>query len=215
LTCGDSDEQKKANYLMTRAFVAGTPDDSELLVRPLSPNVGGEYHSGGVFFGSRSDGNYTLVRDWAATAGALSPGVRTLAREFFDTQVMPVLLQRGCAAQACHSPITPHKLRLRAGSSGFFSTIAADRNYAEVHKGFIALGSDDARVSRLSIAHALIETNPERATAVAAAIPVGLEPLASTVRRPGTRQAGSDLRKITAGHCAILAVGAPAGSGRM
>ncbi len=149
LTCGTTEDQKKANYLMTRAFVAPTTDDSELLVRPLEPSLGGEWHSGGVFFNSRSHADYTLIKDWATTAGALEVPIRTAAREFFDDNVMPIMLQRGCAAQACHSPITPHKFRLRAGSNGFFSPIAADRNYAQAHKGFVNLGSPDPRVSRL------------------------------------------------------------------
>jgi len=149
LSCGDTEEQRKSNYLMTRAFVAATADDSELLIRPLDPTRGGEWHSGGVFFPDRADADYTRLRDWAVTAGPMDPGARTAARDFFDAQVMPVLLRRGCAAQACHSSITPHKLRLRAGSGGFFSPIVADRNYTLVHKGFIALGSPEPRVSRV------------------------------------------------------------------
>ena len=42
LTCGTTEDQRRANYLMTRAFVAGTTADSELLVRPLDPTRGGD-----------------------------------------------------------------------------------------------------------------------------------------------------------------------------
>lgn len=149
LTCGNDDRQTKTNYLITRAFVADTIDDSELLTRPLDPTLGGHWHSGGVFFPSRSDGDYRRLAEWAEAAGPSEPTVQTAAREFFDGNVMPVLLQRGCAATACHSPIVPHKLRLRAGSDGFFSPISADRNYEEVHAGFVALGSPTPLASRL------------------------------------------------------------------
>jgi hypothetical protein len=158
VTCGNDDRQTKTNYLITRAFVASEIDDSELLTRPLNPTLGGHWHTGGVFFPSRSDGDYQQLRTWAETAGPSDPTDKTVAREFFDDNVMPVLLQRGCAATACHSPIVPHKLRLRAGSDGFFSPISADRNYAELHKGFIALGSPDPMVSR-AIAKNFIQSN--------------------------------------------------------
>jgi len=150
LTCGNTDTQRRANYLMARAFVADPPDDSELLSRPLEPTGGGQYHSGGVFFSDRQNADYVTVRDWAAQAGPLEVADKSPARTYFEDRVMPILLQRGCASTACHSPIVPHKLHLRAGSDGgFFSTIALDRNYAEVHKGFIALESPDPRASRL------------------------------------------------------------------
>jgi len=149
LTCGSTDEQRRVNYLMTRAFVADVVDDSELLIRPLDPTLGGDWHTGGAFFDSRSNADYVSLRDWAETAGALELGDRSPARVFFDENVTPVLLQRGCASQACHSSITPHKFRLRAGSNGFMSPLVADINYKQAHKGFINLGSPDPKASRL------------------------------------------------------------------
>lgn len=149
LTCGSSEEQSKANFYMTQAFVASSADDSELLTRPLASRGGGNYHSGGEFFETRTDSDYVLLRDWAQQSGPLELGELSPAREFFDDRVMPVLLQRGCAFQACHSPIVPHKLRLRAGSDGFFSPIARQKNYEKAKKGFMALESPDSRASRL------------------------------------------------------------------
>lgn len=149
LSCGKSEEQKKANFLMTQAFVAATPDDSELLTRPLAVNGGGNYHSGGEFFQTRTESSYQKLKVWAEQTGPLELGPFSTARQFFDDQVMPVLLKRGCAFQACHSPIVPHKLHLRAGSDGFFSPIALEKNYEELRNDFVALESPDPRVSRL------------------------------------------------------------------
>jgi hypothetical protein len=89
------------------------------------------------------------LKDWAEQSGPLDLGELSTARQFFDNEVMPVFLKRGCAFQACHSPIVPHKLRLRAGSDGFFSAIAREKNYEKVKKGFIALESPDPRASRV------------------------------------------------------------------
>lgn len=154
LTCGDTDEQTRANFLIARAFVATVPDDSELLAKTLSPSAGGQAHAGGAFFDERTDPDYELVRDWAAEAGPLPVADRTPARQFFDERVMPVLLARGCAFEACHSPIVPFKLNLRAGSHGFFSPIALERNYAQARK-LLGLGSPDPLASRIIAKNAL------------------------------------------------------------
>ncbi len=147
-TCGDDDAQTRANYLMARAYVAPVAEDSELLVRPLSPSEGGMSHAGGALFPSRDHADYVLVRDWAAQAGPLPDVPAGPARRFFDDQVMPILLRRGCAMPACHGPMIAQGLKLRAGSFGFFSPIALAKNYQEA-RGFLSLSSPDPRVSRL------------------------------------------------------------------
>jgi hypothetical protein len=149
LSCGTTEDQKKANFYMTQAFVAEDPDESELLVRPLAAFGGGNYHSGGEFFERRSDSSYEDLRSWAEESGPLDLGELSPARTFYDEEVMPVLLKRGCAFQACHSPIVPHKFRLRAGSDGFFSAIAREKNYKQARKTFVALESPDPIASRL------------------------------------------------------------------
>lgn len=148
LTCGTSEQQHRANYIMSRAFVAGDPDDSPLLGKALDPSAGGEYHSGGSFFPTRDDPSYALMRTFAAAAGELPAAVSTPARSFFDQRVMPVLLQRGCAMEACHSAVVPFGLHLRAGSQGFFSVLARDVNYAQA-RPLAALESPNPIASRL------------------------------------------------------------------
>ncbi len=219
LACGQDEEQQKANFFMTQAFVAAAPDESELLTRPLASQGGGNYHSGGEFFQTRSDASYQRLRTWAEESGPLDLGELTPARKFFDEQVMPVFLKRGCAFQACHSPIVPHKLRFRAGSDGFFSAIARQKNYEKVHKGFVALESSDSRVSRLvaknlipprgGIAHragAILETPGESADP--ADCPAVYDPLTSTAFCTVTEWLRLERAQVEAAYVSDLAPGA-------
>ncbi len=148
LTCGSSDDQKRANFLMTQAFIATNVDDSPILEKGLNPSQGGSFHSGGNFFESRTDDEYQVIRSWAENAGPLEQSEQSVARQFFDSKVMPILLQRGCAAQACHSPIVPFKLNLRPGSLGFISPFSLDINYKEAKK-FLGVGSSLPTAGRL------------------------------------------------------------------
>ena len=148
LTCGSDDAQTRANYLMARAFVASNVADSELLIRPLDPTRGGVAHGGGALWASRDDADYQRLHAFAVAAGPLVAGTQSPARSFFDTRVMPVLVQKGCALTGCHSPLVPNKLKLRGGSLGFFSVLALDENYHEVRDLFLALGANDVRRSR-------------------------------------------------------------------
>lgn len=148
LTCGTTDQQKRSNFLMTRAFIATNVDDSPILEKGLAPAQGGSFHSGGIFFETRTDDDYKVIRSWAETAGTMEEAEHSVARQFFDTEVMPIFLQRGCAAQACHSPIVPFKLNLRPGSLGFFSPFSLDINYKESKK-FLGVGSTQPTAGRL------------------------------------------------------------------
>ena len=68
-TCGESPEQVRWNYLAAEEYLAQTPEQSELLRRPLSPAQGGAYHEGGVVFASPSDSGYTTISEWAKAHG--------------------------------------------------------------------------------------------------------------------------------------------------
>ncbi len=148
LTCGTTDDEIKANYLMARAFIAATVDDSPLLVKVLDPAKGGTFHVGGVFFDTRDAGKYSEISTWAETAGTYEGKPRTAAHQFFDDRVMPMLMQRGCGFEACHSPIVPFKVNLRPGSLGFFSPLSLAVNYKSAHK-FLGLESPNPIASRL------------------------------------------------------------------
>ena len=62
--------------------------------------------------------------------------------------MQPLLLTRGCSFEACHSPDATNDFRLRAGSQGFFSAIALQRNYELLRDQFLALEVPDVRRGR-------------------------------------------------------------------
>jgi len=155
LTCGVTDEEKAFNYGQVAGFVATAPtpiEQSEILLRPLSPLSGGVSHTGGVFFKSRDDTQWKALRDWALQvqeAPPLGTVVKTAGEAFFEANVMPKLLQRGCALEGCHSPDGFNDFRLRPGAQGFLSPGAVDRDYETTLQEFMALDSVDVRQSRL------------------------------------------------------------------
>jgi len=154
LTCGTTDEQLQFNYGQAAGFVitAGMAiEQSEILLRPLSPQSGGVSHTGGVFFKSREDENWKMLRDWAMEVQGASPLgalVKTAGQTFFEDRVMPKLLQRGCALEGCHSPDGFNDFRLRSGSNGAFAPLALRRNYEALVDEFMALDSVDVKQSR-------------------------------------------------------------------
>jgi WD40-like Beta Propeller Repeat len=153
LTCGSDDDQKQFNFAQAAGFVApaGTAvEQSEILLRPLALAGGGVSHTGGTFFPSRDDDQWKVWRDWATAVQdqPLAPLVKTAGEQFFGDNVMPKLLQRGCALEGCHSPDGFNDLRLRSGAQGFFAPLALRRNYETVRNEFMALDTVDVRQSR-------------------------------------------------------------------
>ncbi len=154
LTCGETDAQLDANFARAASFVAAAPDrpeQSELLLRPLSPRAGGLSHTGGTFFNDRAADGWRLLQAFAEEVQAqpLPPPVRSTGEAFFGQHVMPVLIKRGCALETCHSPNGFNDFRLRPGSVGFLSPIALHRNYETALLEFMALDTPDVRQSRL------------------------------------------------------------------
>jgi len=153
ITCGDDDSQLRFNFLQASDFVAPAgkaPEQSEILLRPLSPAGGGVSHTGGIFFQSRSDEGWVKWKAWAAAVQAdpIPAPPKSAGQVFFEANVMPILLQRGCALEGCHSPDGFNDLRLRPGAQGFFAPSALKRNYDTMVKEFMALDSVDVRQSR-------------------------------------------------------------------
>lgn len=149
LACGNSDAELKHNYVVARSFVAEEPARSELLLRPLNPNAGGVGHSGGAIWDKASDKEFEALKTWAENVGPLEDGDDSPGFTFFSEQVLPVLLQRGCAMPQCHSPQGFNDFRLRAGSRGFFSPLAIRRNYEATLSEFISLDGPDPNESRV------------------------------------------------------------------
>jgi hypothetical protein len=154
LTCGETDEQRDANYLRAANFIAlGTSrvEESELLLRPLAPKAGGLDHTGGAFFLTREEDVWRQMRDWAELyrQTPLPEPTRSAGETFFTENVMPVMIKRGCALETCHSPSGFNDFRLRPGTVGFISPLALHRNYEAALHEFVSLDSPDVRQSRL------------------------------------------------------------------
>ncbi len=152
-TCGDDDAQMQFNYAQAAGFVVGAGtavEQSEILLRPLSPQAGGVTHTGGVFFASRDDATWKMLRDWALQVqdAPLPKLVYSDGETFFNDHVMPKLLQRGCALEGCHSPDGFNDFRLRSGAQGFFAPLALRRNYLTLRDEFMALDTVDIKQSR-------------------------------------------------------------------
>jgi hypothetical protein len=155
ITCGNSPDTQLFNYVQAASFVvpSGTAvEQSEILLRPLSVPGGGINHTGGVFFQRREDGTWLDWRAWAemVQANPLPPGpAKSAGRQFFEENVLPKLVTRGCALEGCHSPDGFNDFRLRPGAQGFLSPGAVDRDYETTLHEFMALDSVDVRQSRI------------------------------------------------------------------
>src|SRR5207248_1006343 len=150
-----SDDRSKFNFLEARQYVAPSPvpgtENSLILLKPLAPSAGGLSHTGGIFFANKDDQNWKNIAAWAAEVGPQISG-RTLSvgEQFFRDSVMPVLLKRGCALEACHSPGSANDFKLRAGTpGGFFSQFALDFNYNEARNNFLVADIPDPRQTRI------------------------------------------------------------------
>lgn len=148
LTCGDTPEQLRWNYLAAQEYLAQTPEQSELLRRPLSPAQGGAYHEGGVLFSSPSDPAYKKLEAWATEHGPAVQGRTDPAFQFFAHKVQPILVKKGCMMIQCHSSSMFHDYRLHGGSGGSFSLSATRRNY-ELSLVQMAIESENPNASRL------------------------------------------------------------------
>lgn len=148
ITCGDDETQVAFNFSQSWAFVANPVEDSQLLRVPLAVKAGGLPHTGGDQLASRTDQRYVAVRAWAEKVGPLSFGEGDAGKRFFADNVQPLLLQRGCSFQACHSPSATNDFKLRTGTQGFFSSVALQRNYELMRDEFMALEMMDARRGR-------------------------------------------------------------------
>lgn len=148
ITCGEDETQLAFNFAQARAFIDNPVDNSQILQAPLAVSAGGYFHSGGEHFSSRSDGAYQAIKAWAEATGGVAFGEGDPGKEFFAQYVQPVLLQRGCHFEACHSPSATNDLKLRSGSQGFFSAIALERNYDLLRNDFMAVEVPDARRGR-------------------------------------------------------------------
>jgi hypothetical protein len=151
LTCGNTPQEVRWNYFAASAYLSATPEQSEVVRRPLATSSGGSYHEGGPLFSSVQDSSYQALLSWAqAYATANPPSTTGLAPEFvfFAQKVEPMLVKKGCMMAQCHSAAMFHDYRLRGGSAGSFSLNTTLRNYAFT-VAQMSFESDDVNSSRL------------------------------------------------------------------
>jgi hypothetical protein len=158
LTCGqsgsDPDNETQFNYAQVAGFVVANGinvDQSEILLRPLATAAGGVSHTGGTFFQSRTDSTWVGWEAWAKEVQMATPldyGPKTAGQTFFEQNVMPKLLVRGCDLEGCHSPDGFNDFRLRSGAFGFFAPAALTRNYHALADEFMAFDTVDVKQSR-------------------------------------------------------------------
>lgn len=148
LTCGNTAEEIRWNYLASEEYLAQTPEQAELLRRPLSPSQGGAFHEGGVIFQSPSDEGYQSLDAWAREHGPLKVESADPGFLFFAHKVQPALVKKGCMMIQCHSGSMFHDYRLRGGSGGSFSLSATRKNY-ELSLQQMAVETDDINASRM------------------------------------------------------------------
>jgi hypothetical protein len=154
ITCGDTPQNQLFNYVQAASFVVQAPtaiEQSEILLRPLAVPGGGINHTGGVFFQSRMDDTWLAWKAWAMNvqAAPLPADAKSMGRQFFEANVLPKLVTRGCALEGCHSPDGFNDFRLRPGAQGFLSPGAVQRDYDTTLLEFMALDSVDVRQSRI------------------------------------------------------------------
>jgi len=147
-TCGKTPSEVRWNYFAAADYLAKTPEQSEILRRPLATSQGGSYHEGGPIFGSVKDPNYQALLLWAQAHGPPKPQNLDPAFLFFAQRVQPVLVKKGCMMAQCHSAAMFHDYRLRGGSAGSFSLTATRRNYT-FSIAQMSFESDDVNASRL------------------------------------------------------------------
>ena len=147
ISCGNDEAQVAFNFSQAWSFVDNPAAQSQILRVPLALNAGGSRHTGGDQFDSTEDAGYVALAAWAEKVGRIDFGGDP-GKVFFEEHVQPMLLARGCAFAACHSPMATNDLKLRSGSNGFFSAIATERNYKLMRDEFMAFELPDPRHAR-------------------------------------------------------------------
>lgn len=148
LTCGDTPEMTRWNYFAASDYLSQTPEQSEIVRRPLSPAQGGSFHEGGVIFTSATDPQYLGILSWVKAHGPPDFGAIEPNFAFFAHKVQPVLVKKGCMMLQCHSAAMFHDYRLRGGAGGSFSLSATRRNY-QLSLAQLSLESEDVNASRM------------------------------------------------------------------
>ena len=104
-----TEEQSRQNFENVAMLVnPSDPGSSRLLLAPLAPAVGGERHSGGIFWDSIEHSEYRVFAEWIAT-GSPNAGAEPVVEvdfEFFRACVQPIFvnpIEHALPCAECHS----------------------------------------------------------------------------------------------------------------
>ena len=194
LTCGDTPEQIRWNYLAAEDYLASRRRvERALAKRPLGPDARREL--------PRRRRRLRVRRATRATrrssVGRRRTGRRTSARKatgfmFFAHRVQPVLVKKGCMMVQCHSASMFHDYRLRGGTRAAASRSRRRRTNYELSLAQIALESRRSRTRAASFARTSIDPRcavVDGATAIGIAIAAGRSSRTSGRRRRRPRSA--------------------------
>ena len=130
--------QSVLNYdVVTQLVNASDPPSSKLLTKPLSPQAGGEGHTGGSYWQSTGDPEYQVVLEW----------IEMLPAEQFTPRPEPTLdfeFYRACVQEVFANPRygqLPCSECHRGGSTGFAPVPANGTSWTEqeARRGFEAI----------------------------------------------------------------------------
>jgi len=106
---------------------------SPLLMYPLSEIAGGKSHQAAEVFFSKLDPDYLTILSWIeGEFETKNPKERTRSQKFFATNVLPVLVRKGCFLSSCHGPNTFNDFKLTPPQNHnplHFSEAAITKNY--------------------------------------------------------------------------------------
>lgn len=89
-----SEEQSRRNFeVVSRVVEPGDPDNSRLLLKPLTPAAGGLAHSGGTYWESRDEVEWQVIADWVRAASRVArPTPPNVDFDFFRYCVQPMFV---------------------------------------------------------------------------------------------------------------------------
>ena len=106
-----TEEQSRQNFENVAMLVnPSAPETSRLLLAPLSPIVGGERHSGGIFWNSTDHSEYRLMAEWiqSGNPSATADPIVDVDFEFFRSCVQPIFvnpIENAMPCTECHSGV--------------------------------------------------------------------------------------------------------------
>lgn len=90
------------------------PEESDLLLYPLDQRLGGKAHQIAQVFVNRRDQDFQTLLHWVKSLSLQPEPVEPPSRAglFFEEQVLPILVRKGCFLSSCHGPNTFNDFKL-------------------------------------------------------------------------------------------------------